>query len=488
MKLRAAARTDKGLLPSQNEDRYLARHDLGLYAVADGIGGLEAGEVASSVACRTLEEAIEAAAGAPLERRDLVLREAVSRCNQAVLAVGERRDDRRGVGSTLVALWFLGDRALFAGVGDSRVFLFRDGTLRQLTRDAKAGRFRLAASLGQGTEVRPQLGMVRLKPADRFLLSTDGLHGLVAGQEIARILDEEVDSERCCERLVKAAYEAGGEDNVTVVVADVVEPDPAQPWRFSHVHRDATSRWPWVVRLVGLGLLAAAVVLGLGVGLRAWLARPGRPVVTLEAPLPAPVALAVQDANERAAADDRPGMKAALRDLVRAAVREKAVLPPGDLGLAAQAAAALPQAAQEVWSELYAPAGKHLAEIVGTPAEPYVGRELEVTRERIALVRQQFLARDYRHVAETFATLADEVETIAQRGWREFRQEREALAKDLEALRAKGKLYPRNTPIRRRLEELVAEARRALDRGDLPRARRSIEAARRVLLGEAEPR
>jgi len=488
MKLRAAARTDKGILPSHNEDRYLARHDLGLYAVADGIGGLEAGEVASSVACRTLEEAIGGAAGTPPERRDLVLMDAVSRCNEAVLAVGQRRDDRRGVGSTLVALWFLGDRALFVSVGDSRLYIFRGGTLRQLTRDTKAGRFRLGASLGQGAEVRPQVGTVRLRPGDRFLLCTDGLHGIVAGQEIARILDAEVECERCCDRLVMAACEAGGGDNVTVVVADVVEPDPPQAWHFARVRRDATSRWPRIVRLLGVGLLTALVVLGLGLGVTAWLTRPKRPEVPLAAPLPAPVALAVQAASERAAAGDMKGMKAALRHLVRAAIREKASLPPGDLGLAARAAAELPEAAEEVWNELYAPAGKHLAEIVGTPAERYVSRELEVTRERLSLVRQQFLARDYRHIGETFATLAEEVGTIAQRGWREFRQERQALGTDLEALRAKGKLYSRDSPVRRRLEELVAEAGRALEVGDLPRARRSIEVARRVLQGEAELR
>ncbi len=486
MKLRAAGRTDKGLLPSHNEDRFLARHDLGLYAVADGIGGLEAGEVASSAACGVLEAEIARAAACEPALRDQALETAVARCNEAVLALGEGRDDRRGIGSTLVVLWFQGDRALFASVGDSRLYLLRGGSLRQLTRDAKAGRFRLAASLGQAEDLRPQMGMVRLKGGDRFLLCTDGLHAVVPEEQIARILDDEADCARCSERLVRAANDAGGQDNVTVVVADVVEPDAPRSWQFSRLRLDATSPWPKVARLVAAALASAAVALGVGLSIAAWASRPTG--VPPPAAVPAPVALMVSEANERAAAHDMAGTKAALEGLVRAAIRERAVVKRQDLRLSPQVAALLDEAAQAVWDELYAPARKEIESIAGTPAHRYVRRELAVTQERVALVRRQFFSGDYRHVAETFATLAEEVGTIVRRGWREFRQERRALGRELEAVRERGKGYPPGNPIRRSLERLVAEAARALEMGDLPAARRSIERANGVLRGEVEPR
>jgi len=266
MKLRVAGKTDRGRLSDRNEDHLLARDDLGLYLVADGVGGLQAAGLASAVACRLIEQSLD-----PLPsdtqpaRHDEVLANAVREANRGLFGYGRSEVGGHGIGTTITALWFHGDRVLFAYVGDSRIYLHRRGVLRQLSRDEKAGQYRLAASLGQERRVGVHIGMVRLERGDRFLLCTDGLYGPLPSRRLTPILDAEDDPAQCCERLVYEANERGGPDNITALVADVVEADPPESWRFSSIRFDATSLparlcRPWVFAATLAALLAAALL------------------------------------------------------------------------------------------------------------------------------------------------------------------------------------------------------------------------------------
>ena len=182
MKTNAASKTDTGRLSDHDEDYFVARRDLGLYLVADGVGGAEAGELASRVACQLVEKSIRGtlAADPPPASHSTILGNAIREASSGLLDYARREAGSGGVGTTLAALWLHGDRVLFAYVGDSRIYLYRQGRLRQLSRDEKAGRYRLAASLGSERPVDPHLGVIRLQPGDRFLLCTDGLYGSIA--------------------------------------------------------------------------------------------------------------------------------------------------------------------------------------------------------------------------------------------------------------------------------------------------------------------
>jgi len=150
MKIAVAATTDPGRLYEHNEDHFVLLRKAGLFLVADGVGGEEAGEVASRLACRIIQQSLsESLPTTDKTRHDAALVKAIQAANHGLHEYAATRPGKAGVGTTLVALWFHGDRALFAYVGDSRIYLYRNGVLRQLSRDEKAGRYRLAASLGQ---------------------------------------------------------------------------------------------------------------------------------------------------------------------------------------------------------------------------------------------------------------------------------------------------------------------------------------------------
>jgi len=477
MKLNVAGKTDTGLLNDHNEDHFVARRELSLYMVADGVGGLEAGELASKVACRLIEQSLVGSdLRAEARRHDLALANAIREANLKLFGLGQRQDDKRGVGTTIAALWFHGDRVLFAYVGDSRIYLFRDGVLRQLSRDQKAGRYRLAASLGQDRGVDVRLGMVRLRRRDRFLLCTDGLYGPVVHADLTTIVDSEPEPAQCCERLVFKANQCGGPDNITAVVADVVEADPPQPWRFSRVRLDATSllsrllRGPWLPRAAGV-LLLAAIVLWCVLPRGARIERPEPPRVG------ARLAFLAQEANEKARDGDEAGTLAALKELVRQAVREGTMARRSDLGLEGAAEALFNRAAEAVWDELYAPAREKLANLAGTAAESYVEVELRATWARVERIHGQFREGNYQHVASTFATLPREIDTIIRRAKSDLARHKERLVSAIARLRAKAEEFEAGNPIRRALERHMAAAAAALKAGDTAAARRHVKAA-----------
>ena len=237
LKLVAAGVTDVGRVRDGNEDDFLDQANrLGLVAVADGMGGHRAGEVASATALEALRAAV--ASGQPL-------RDAIEGANDAVLEKSVSDQELHGMGTTLTAGMLGSDGYLVVGhVGDSRAYLARDGELTQITNDhslveemVRGGeltreqadvhprRSIITRALGIDPQVEVDEFPLELQPGDRILFCSDGLTTMVRPDEIASILGREHDPKRAAQLLVDAANAAGGEDNVTAVIADAVEND-----------------------------------------------------------------------------------------------------------------------------------------------------------------------------------------------------------------------------------------------------------------------
>lgn len=227
----------RGRVRARNEDAYLVARHLGLFAVSDGMGGAAAGEVASRMA---LDEM-----GAAFEETDLAgsapaLAEAVARANGHVFAAAQGDTAKTGMGATLTALRLVPGGAAVIHVGDSRAYLFRRGQLHQLTLDhslvaeqVRAGKmteeearrspFRhiISRAIGTHAGVNADEHPVEVESGDTVLLCTDGLHGVVGDEAIARILSARADVARTARDLVGAALDAGGPDNIAVVLVHV---------------------------------------------------------------------------------------------------------------------------------------------------------------------------------------------------------------------------------------------------------------------------
>jgi serine/threonine protein phosphatase PrpC len=234
--LRAVAATDQGLVRSNNEDAVFVGGRL--LVVADGMGGLPAGELASDILVRALAVVDEMPdSGEPLQ--DLIA--ALGRANERIEAAVADDDARDGMGTTVTALLMSGDRVAALNVGDSRSYLMRDGELTQLTRDdtyvqalvdqgvltpddaRRHPQRALVTQAVQGGPFRPAGRMVPAQVGDRFLLCSDGLSDYVEDSVIAATLRENADRKTCAAELVHRTLEAGAPDNVTVIVADVDE-------------------------------------------------------------------------------------------------------------------------------------------------------------------------------------------------------------------------------------------------------------------------
>ena len=238
-RLEIGTATSIGRMRSNNEDAYLVANPL--FAVADGMGGHEAGEIASTLAVDTLR-----AAKADLTKADN-LRALVVQANITVLDAPTKGIGRLGMGTTLTAAVIDNDRLLIAQVGDSRAYLLHDDQLRRLTKDhsyvqelLNSGEITEAESrdhprrgvitrvLGFESHTQPDLYELRLAEGDRVLLCSDGLHGMLEDKAIQKVLQDERTAQQCADALVRAANKAGGADNTTVIVIDVMTIAPVR--------------------------------------------------------------------------------------------------------------------------------------------------------------------------------------------------------------------------------------------------------------------
>ena len=252
MILIAAGGTDPGRKRGNNEDAYLIRDELGLYVVADGVGGSEGGEVASRVAVETMSAAMQDM----IQRTEVdalhsdpsngifqseKLRAAVTLANQKIRQAQEKSQELVGMATTMTVLLLQDERAYLAHVGDSRAYLLRSGDIKQLTADhslvaehVRAGlltaerarlspyRHVITRALGIDGDVEPDVYQHDLKKNDRFLLCTDGLTEMVDDQTIGRIL-EQAAPEDAVRQLLDVANNAGGVDNITAIVVWISE-------------------------------------------------------------------------------------------------------------------------------------------------------------------------------------------------------------------------------------------------------------------------
>jgi protein phosphatase len=232
--LRYAVRSDLGLVRTNNEDSVYAGPRL--LAIADGMGGHAAGEVASKIVIGTLGDLDE---DRNFDDLMATLREYVAEANQRIARAVDERSELEGMGTTLTALRFRGGQVGLVHVGDSRGYLLRGGVLSQITHDdtyvqylVDSGKLTpdeakdhprrsviLRALLG--TEVEPDVSIREARAGDRYLLCSDGLSDVVSTETIADTMLIE-DPQECADRLVELALRGGGPDNVTVVVADVL--------------------------------------------------------------------------------------------------------------------------------------------------------------------------------------------------------------------------------------------------------------------------
>ena len=239
--LRYAARSDVGLVRANNQDSaYAGPH---LLMVADGMGGHAGGDVASSVAVAAFAP-LDGESHGPDDALD-ELEAALEAARDEIIARSEADPDLAGMGTTVLAILRAGNKLAMMHLGDSRGYLLRDGTLTQVTTDhtfvqhlVDIGRITpeeaehhpqrsvVMRVLGDfDAEITPDLSVREARPGDRWLLCSDGLSGFVSADTIASTLRSVADVDACADRLVQLALRAGGGDNVTVVVADVIELD-----------------------------------------------------------------------------------------------------------------------------------------------------------------------------------------------------------------------------------------------------------------------
>ncbi len=293
LKLVAAGVTDVGRVRDGNEDDLLVDARTSLVAVADGMGGHRAGEVASATALEALRAAV--ANGQPI-------RDAIAVANAAVVEKSTSDPELQGMGTTVTAGTLASGGTLLVGhVGDSRAYLVRDGELSQVTKDhslveemVREGeltpeqaevhpqRSIITRALGIDPDVEVDVYPIELHAGDRILMCSDGLTTMVRPDEIAGILGREDDAEQAAQQLVDAANAAGGEDNVTALVVDVVEDDGAPVVAPAHADGGDTAETAAVKprRRRGRKLLRALLwilpvlaVLALAFGAVGWYAR-----------------------------------------------------------------------------------------------------------------------------------------------------------------------------------------------------------------------
>jgi len=238
--------TNLGNYRENNEDSIEVKvfPDLQVAVVADGMGGQAAGEIASKKAVEIIPRELRKAitTNANVEAVKVVIRRAIVQANEEIMAMGQLDKEMKNMGTTVVtAVWRKGPELLVTGVGDSRVYLVRGKKISQLTVDhslaqalveaktisaaeAKEHKFRNvlwkylgSKEVGEG----PDVTAVPIQAGDRFLLCTDGLHGVVTDDKLLEYMGTQPDPQACADGLVQLALESGSRDNVSCIVLDV---------------------------------------------------------------------------------------------------------------------------------------------------------------------------------------------------------------------------------------------------------------------------
>lgn len=240
--MKAFGKTDKGLVRANNQDTFridVRENGLGFIVLCDGMGGARAGNIASDRAADRFLEHIKTADAAQTDTDSLanIVEEAVAAANTEVFQLSQSSPAYNGMGTTLVGGICVDDRVILANVGDSRAYLIDGSKIAQMTADhslveemvrsgrltpeeAKVypGRNLITRAIGVDSAVESDLYEITIHDGQTLLLCSDGLSGLVYDAEIAAIVAEAASQEDACSRLIERACEAGGNDNITVVL------------------------------------------------------------------------------------------------------------------------------------------------------------------------------------------------------------------------------------------------------------------------------
>jgi PPM family protein phosphatase len=237
--LEAFGLSDPGCVRSNNEDYFISDSESGIFILADGMGGANAGEHASRLSAEMLYEYL---LNSPNEDEPKMLEQGFVEANCAVREAARNNPELTGMGTTLVIARSLSEASMQIGsVGDSRAYLYSEGVLSLLTQDqtwvaevgARLGlseevlkkhpmRHVLTMAVGSAEELRVTTSTVQIRPRDVVLLCSDGLHGVVSEKTLGEALDSEKTLAEKCHYLVEAAKSEGGPDNVTVVLIKLV--------------------------------------------------------------------------------------------------------------------------------------------------------------------------------------------------------------------------------------------------------------------------
>lgn len=264
------ARSDVGLVRGHNEDSFLLRTPL--FVVSDGMGGHAAGEVASSIAVETVGER------APGTADDVLLGAAVEAANMAVIEAAEQGIGKPGMGCTVTSVLIEKNKMAVAHVGDSRAYVLRQGTLVRVTHDhsyveelvdsgqitadearTHPSRSIITRALGSDPDMYADHFSLEVNDGDRVILCSDGLSSMISDAEIEALAVSSATPQQAADNLVAAALTAGGADNVTVVVVDVLNDGIADAARRRLFHRAAILSGV-IVALLALSLLFAVAL------------------------------------------------------------------------------------------------------------------------------------------------------------------------------------------------------------------------------------
>lgn len=240
-KIISFGKSDVGLRRSNNEDTFIVRPDLGFAVVADGMGGPASGEVASRIFADTALEVFSKNSGRSEQELQELVQSVFQLSNERIISTAQNDTRHKGMGCTAEVMAFYSEGYVAGHVGDSRTYLFREGRLRQISKDHSVVQDQLDQGLIKPDEARDHLlrhiilravgvkedlavDIIRGKtrPGDIFLLCSDGLTDMLEDPAIQEALMLPLDSEQKAERLISLAKAAGGNDNITVVLCEVM--------------------------------------------------------------------------------------------------------------------------------------------------------------------------------------------------------------------------------------------------------------------------
>ena len=264
MKLAFVGLSDIGLSRPNNEDVWAALPEIGFFALADGMGGHQAGEVAANVAVEELCHTIQTSSSDPF----LAVRLAIEKANQKVYEQGQKNQTLSGMGTTLCCLYWTATAVIYAHVGDSRIYRFRNDKLEQLTQDhslfakwlskdqsktcATPYPYKnvITRAIGTSKQVTPEIALIGFEPNDLFILCSDGLTDALPFKDMEKILERSDNLDIAATRLIEKAKIKGSNDNITVLLIqnshDLLRQqldNPARPESFSS-HVGGSERSP----------------------------------------------------------------------------------------------------------------------------------------------------------------------------------------------------------------------------------------------------